>query len=296
MGVRVRVATCFVAVFCTVGVAAANEQSDELLTSGTVAAEAGWTLLQESNEEGEDETDDQSYPNIGGSGSISIPISGAFSTQFDAMADYNFVNADGEDNQKSMWGGGGHLSWRDPQQGLVGIFAGFGRGYTEDTGGQDQTYASWIGLEGQAYLNDATLYLQAARVSGNVRNTEEDFRPAYVLRGVGRYFIDDDKRIELEASYANANNAIDDVDDMWVMGWGVRYDQRISGGWHGYAAYRGGYYDTTTEGEELTEQIFALGVTYLFGAESMKANDRRGATLDQPSLPMRATNWVEPLD
>ena len=72
--------------------------------------------------------------------------------------------------------------------------------------------------------------------------------------------------------------------------------RRISGGWHGFGAYRGAYFDTTTEGEQLTEHIAVVGIRYLFGAESLKANDRRGATLDQPSLPMRATNWVEPLD
>ena len=269
--------------------------ASELLTAGSIEVGAGWSLLEESNEEsGPDETDDQSYPLIGGSGSIAVPLGESFSTQIDVSGEKNYASADGDDNQDSMIFGGAHLSLRDPGRGLIGIFGGGGRGWTERYRGD--TNATWIGVEGQAYLGDATLYLQAARVSGDVEDTEENFRPAYVLRGVGRYFLDDDSRIELQTSYANANDAVDGGDDMWAIDWALRYDRRIRGGWHGFGAYRGAYFDTTTEGEQLTEHIAMVGIRYLFGAESLKANDRLGATLDQPSLPMRATNWVEPLD
>lgn len=275
--------------------ALADDPATDLLTAGTIQVGAGWTLLGESNEEQEDESDDQHYPTVGGAGAISIPLSGGFSAQADLAGEHNFIDADDDDNQTGMIFGGAHLSWRDPEQGLVGVFGGVGRGWTERS--HNDTYGSWIGVEGQAYFDAATLYLQAARVSGNVDDTEEDFRPAFLVRAVGRYFVDDNSRIEVETGYANANNAIDDDDDMWAISWGVRYDRRIGdGGWHGFGGYRGTYYDTTTEGEELTEHVFSIGVSYLFGAESMKANDRRGATLDQPSLPMRATNWAEPLD
>mgnify|MGYP003464169449 FL=1 len=56
--------------------------ASELLTAGSIEAGAGWSLLEESNEEsGPDETDDQSYPLIGGSGSLAVPLGESFSTQ-----------------------------------------------------------------------------------------------------------------------------------------------------------------------------------------------------------------------
>ncbi len=54
-------------------------------------------------------------------------------------------------------------------------------------------------------------------------------------------------------------------------------------------------YASSSEDDDRDSMIFGGG-WHGFGAESLKANDRRGATLDQPSLPMRAVSWVEPLD
>jgi hypothetical protein len=189
---------------------------------------------------------------------------------------------------------GGHASWRNPDVGLIGLFGGYGRGWTERE--NDESNAGWLGVEGQAYFGPATLYLQTAYVNGEVENTEETFNPAFLVRGVGRFFPTADQRIELELSFTRADEVIDDADDMSGLGWGIRYDRRIVGALHGYLSYRGAHYDTSTEGEELTEHIPSIGLSFLFGAESLLVNDRRGATLDQPEIAMRTTSWAEPLD
>jgi len=39
-----------------------------------------------------------------------------------------------------------------------------------------------------------------------------------------------------------------------------------------------------------------FGISFLLGADSLKRNDRYGATLNQPMLPVRAAAWAEALD
>jgi hypothetical protein len=61
-------------------------------------------------------------------------------------------------------------------------------------------------------------------------------------------------------------------------------------------AYRGGDYDATTEEDDGEEHVGLIGLSFLFGADSLKHNDRYGATLDLPMLPARASPWAEGLD
>ena len=62
------------------------------------------------------------------------------------------------------------------------------------------------------------------------------------------------------------------------------------------AAYRGGYYDATTQGDNGDEHMFMAGVNILFGPSTLKDNDRLGAALDLPRLPARAAPWGEGLN
>lgn len=276
--------------------ATAQDPSTGLVVAGTAQAELGANILEEDNDESTDEIDDQTYPFLAGAGAISIPVLDALSVQADLSGEYNFTSSSEHDNLTGDLLMGGHASWRNPDVGLLGLFGGYGRGWNEDTDKQDESSLGWLGVEGQAYFGPATLYLQTAYVNGEIENTEENYNPAFLLRAVGRYFPTDDQRVELELSYTRADEVIDDSDDMWGIGWGIRYDRRLIGGLHAFASYRGASYDTTTEGEELIEHIPSIGLTFLFGAESLMANDRRGATLDQPRIAMRTTNWAQPLD
>ena len=65
---------------------------------------------------------------------------------------------------------------------------------------------------------------------------------------------------------------------------------------YGTLAYRGAYYDATTENDHATEHVFKAGIKVLFGAATLQQNDRYGATLDLPMLPVRANSLTENLD
>lgn len=272
---------------------------EPLIRAGSIGGSAGWTYLQESNDPAEitEETDDQSYGLLGLDGDISIPLASSISVQLDALGEtYDTDEPSGErENLESLLLGGGHVSWRNPEKGLVGVFAGGSSGRTARA--QNENHAYWGGVEGQAYLSDFTFYGQVAWAGGDVEDTEETFDNSYAVRGVARYFLADNKKIEVEASFTESNDVIDRIDDMDVYGWGAGYEFQLSDTpWNLHANYRGMRIDTTTEGETLNDHAFIVGVSYLFGARSLKHNDRYGATLDQPQIVGRAVNWIEPLD
>lgn len=274
----------------------AQGASEELVMAGTANVEFGWGITDEVDEGSGGSNRDSDYPMLAGGGAISLPVLPMVSIQVDTDGAYDFVRPSSPDNVSGHWRGGGHISLRRSDLGLVGIFGGYARGWNENTDDQDQANAGWIGVEGQAYLGPVTTYVQASYFNGNVDDTEEKFNPAFELRGVVRYFLSDDQRIQAEISYASADDSIDDDDRMFGVGWGVRYDQRLMGQLHGFVSYRGNHYDTTTEIDVFDEHIPSIGLTYLFGAESLKANDRRGATLDHPSIGLSTTNWAQPID
>lgn len=188
------------------------------------------------------------------------------------------------------------MSARDPSKGLVGLFGGVSHGKTARD--DQENTAQWVGVEAQKYFERATLYGQVGFAIGDVHSSpEEGFDKGYFARVVGRYFVDDDFRIQTELSYLFAEDAIDAIDDIHTYGWGLRADKRIGDSrFYGYAAYNGFYLDTATEGDKLTEHAVRLGVTRQFGPATLFAQDRYGATLDQPELVARVTNWIEPLD
>ena len=65
---------------------------------------------------------------------------------------------------------------------------------------------------------------------------------------------------------------------------------------YGTLGYRGANYDATTENDHATEHVFKAGIKILFGANTLKQNDRYGATLDLPMLPVRANGLTENID
>lgn len=64
---------------------------------------------------------------------------------------------------------------------------------------------------------------------------------------------------------------------------------------YGIIAYQGGEYDATSEGDKAEDHRVMFGLRFVFGAESLRENDRRGATRST-MLPSRAAAWTEPLD
>jgi hypothetical protein len=244
---------------------------------------------------------------IDGAARISIPFGGAFSLQLDAEGEYNFTdNGEGtgptSDNSQGFWLAGAHASWRDPNTGLLGIFGAAGQGYNTGccNGGGEEKVGYMVGGEGQIYLGNLTLYAQGgyANFEQDTQGTEaEGFVDGWFARGVGRWFVGADTLIEGEVSYAQTDTYIDGDDSGEFWGWGIKAKTRLAGSLYGVVGYRGGYYETTDSGgETLVETVIYGGLSVAFGPNSLADNNLYGATLDLPTLPVRAAAIMEGLD
>jgi len=236
---------------------------------------------------------------VSAAGRVSIPLSERFSIQFDGDLEA-YVEEDGQSWEPlGLWLAGGHASWRDPARGLIGVFGGAGHGLQnefDNSTGPEIGYM--LGAEGQIYFGDFTLYAQAGYGDFEADNEPEGFVEGWFLRGVGRWFPSEDVLIETDLAYGSTHQFVDGVDNGHIWNWGLQGKMRVSEALPLYAmaAYRGGYYDATSEGDHGSEHMVMVGVNVLFGTGSLKANDRLGATLDLPRLPARSAPWGEGLD
>jgi hypothetical protein len=253
-----------------------------LIYAGTIEVYLGGAFVTGESGNADSQFDEQSnFFIFGGSGRASVPWSNSFSTQFDVDADGRWVD---EDADSGMFVAsaqvGAHASLRDPEAYLIGLFGGIGSvGIHDDDNGK-----FWFaGIEGQYYWNDFTIYGQGGYMDQT--GHDDNFHAAWFVRGVGRYFWTDNTMIQGELAYANGEQDTNDR-DMDLFAWGLRLDhQFMAAPVTGFAAYEGGYYDNCCgDGGDFTEHAFKVGAKFVFGANSLKHNDRAGATLDLPSF------------
>jgi hypothetical protein len=234
-----------------------------------------------------------------GAARASIPVMERFSVQLDGDVEV-YLSEDGQSWEPlGLWLAGGHANWRDPSRGLIGLFGAAGYGLQSGfDNSRDYEVGYMFGAEGQIYFGDFTLYAQAGYGDFESDNEPEGFIEGWFLRGVGRWFPNEDSLVEAELSYGQTSQFVDAVDDGKIWNWGLQGKMRMSEALplYGTAAYRGGYYDATTAGDDGSEHMLMVGVNVLFGADSLKANDRLGATLNLPRLPTRSAPWGEGLD
>lgn len=91
-------------------------------------------------------------------GAVSLPLGSQFGLQIDAGALHGTVETDGvafasEDLGIEAYGLGGHLFWRDPEIGLLGLYGQQTRYDLEDV----DIIHTRFGVKGEAYLGDFTL-------------------------------------------------------------------------------------------------------------------------------------------
>jgi hypothetical protein len=240
---------------------------------------------------------------LAGHGHVSIPLSESFSAQFDVQTEFYDRTTD-EDDEAAPQGAqmlGGHLSWRDPETGLIGIFAGVGMGEAdEDDEDRNDHVGLLAGVEGQYYLDQFTFYAQAG--CGDFKQDEdpdEGFLDGWFARGVARYFFSENFLLQAEVSYGETSEYVDGDSEGQIWNWGALAKMRISESYpiYGTLEYRGGNYEDAEDGvDSVEEHAFLVGLDFTFGAESLWENDRRGATLDTPMLPVRAAAWSQSVD
>jgi hypothetical protein len=232
-----------------------------------------------------------------------IPIWKSFSMQIDSFSEYYYSANDHTDPLRTN-ALGLHLSYRNPNKGLIGVFGGYAWTKVRDAHGASEFQTSIFGAEAQLYHGNWTFYVQ-----GGVADVKEDdpetegFNKGWFVRGVTRYFFTPDSKLEAEVSFAQADPYLDGggpgANSGEFLSWGVSLDHKLFNVFsvpvYGTVAYRGGYYDAVGE-DHATEHVVKAGIKVLFGARDLKHNDRYGATLDLPTLPIRANHLTENLD
>ncbi len=264
-----------------------------LIVSGVVDSWAGVQIIDEQNG-----PDDVVFTN-GGEGLLSLPLGENLSIQSDVKYEYNEYALENP-SFNDPWGprysfqGAAHLSWRDPTTGLFGAFGGVGTS-SYNAGGNDGRHDfRFVGGEAQFYLNDITFYGQGGYIDFVERSGITSLDEGLFARGVLRWFVSPDSRLQLETTYADIDYVNNGGSTEWLSG-EVRYDftfasAPVVGDVPLYIAYRGTHRDNCTfnGGDDVTDHTFMVGTSYSFSGDRLTV-DRRGATLDTPDFGNMAT-------
>jgi hypothetical protein len=74
-----------------------------------------------------------------------------------------------------------------------------------------------------------------------------------------------------------------DEDNVFIPGWGAGVEARLPGTpFSGFVRYTGAYFFQDDDSDKLVESRIGFGVRFYFGQPTLKANDRRGVSLDLP--------------
>lgn len=274
-----------------------------LIVSGVVDKWAGVQVI-----DAEGYGDETVFAN-GTEGLLSIPLGENLSIQNDAKVEYNdqaFDDVSSSIGARYWFQGAAHLSWRNPSQGLFGVFGGVGTASYGFPVGARTDY-NFIGGEAQLYLDNFTLYGQGGYVDVDSGQpfiplgliTPTDIRSSAVedamfARGVMRWFMDSGSRLELEATYVNMDvNTFIDTAEVDAFSWGARYDFDFAGvplfgSMPLFIGYRGTHRDGCSAGfvqssSDVTDHTFMIGTSYSFSGTRIEV-DRSGATLDTPDF------------
>ena len=222
---------------------------------------------------------------LGGGGALDVAW-GALNLQADFLAEGNIDETSANDTYLRSYGGGLHFGWRDPELGSFGGFGGAGDVRINSVDEPDPDTTVWAaGLEGQAFFDRFTLYLQSGYLDRETLASGGDpgaLKDAGFGRALGRYFLRDDLKLEAETSYAQGKMD-PDSDKVWILGWGTELEYRLGSlPLSGFFRYTGARYDQSDDKDVLYEHRIGFGVRVYFGRESLLANDRHGASLEMP--------------
>ena len=266
------------------------EQELGLIVSGVVDSWAGVQFLNRGP------FSDETVFATGGEGLLNLPLGDNLSIQNDFKYEYNDQANDhvwDTAGPRFSYLFAGHLSWRDPSAGLFGIFGGAG---TSNTGVVGDTDIAFVGGEFQFYMDNVTLYGQAGYVDYSLenpgfigKNLDAGLDDGFFARGVVRWFVTPDSRVQFEGSYFASDFEHHGSTDAFSLG--ARYDFTLGlpvigdtalflawrGQWRGDClSYKGRDFD-------INDQTIMIGSSYSFSGDLLTV-DRRGATLDTPDF------------
>ncbi|MGB5213140.1 MAG: hypothetical protein WBN88_05775 [Anderseniella sp.] len=284
-------ATAAIFAFATPANAADVDRELGLIVSGVVDSWAGVQFIDDGSD------DDTVFVN-GGEGLLSLPLGDNLSIQSDVKYEYNtYATEDVVDNDvfgpRYSFQGAVHLSWRDPARGLFGVFGGAGTtafGFYPSNVSHD---VAFVGGEAQIYLDNVTLYGQGGYVDfdpsgAGFRVDREGMTDGFFTRGVVRWFLGNDSRIQLEGTYLKSGMQEASAPDVEVFSVGAQYDfvlagLPIVGDTPLFVGYRGTFREDCNFNSDVDDHTVMIGTTYSFSGDRLTV-DRQGATLDTPDF------------
>ncbi len=232
---------------------------------------------------------------VGGTARTAIAIGTGMSMQLDLASD-TFVTTDEYpgDFDLGTLSAAMHLSFREPEQHLYGIFVQYDR--TED-GGDDGTLGGVVvGGEGAVFLDNVTIYGQAGYTTGihgaNLDDPTYDYA-VWFANIESRYFVSDNTRLELGAGILSGDYYTDSGYDATAATWNVGLEHRLQDSPLS-AFVRGRGFAVMDDGGNLdlsSAAVGEIGIKMAFGSSSLREEDRSGATL-RHSNAQKVVNWL----
>lgn len=234
------------------------------------------------------------YTTVAAAGRVNVPYDEMYNIQVDL---FGITSAyEGSDTGSAgHFGVGTHVNWRNPNEGLLGIFAGFGRansdGFFRGKNANGPTFLA--GFEGQYYCNQWTFYGQigywdSGQDTGLLQN-------AGFLRSVVSYYASPRLKLSGALKYINGDLAYDEDSDIDADGWDweARLDYMFGKSMPvaAFLEFGGRYADSnpsfTSYNPELDVFRANIGVTFYLGgdgASDLMYQDRNGASVDLPDF------------
>lgn len=241
---------------------------------------------------------------IGGDGFFNGWIDGDWAVQLDLNAEIAgpLEYLPGEGTYRTALAGAAHVAYRDPEQYAAALFGAVQQ--VTDTVDDDETGSlayALIGAEAQAYLDDLTLYVQAGVALTEPGEPDggasyRDYGTFGFVRGVLRYFLTDNLRLQAEATYGQGTVGYYSFGVPDYIGADVpvtltmirlQADYRPDDSDFSYfAAYEASLNSQEVSGvarSSLAQRVM-VGVKLDMGAETLKTRDREGVTWDVPQI------------
>lgn len=242
---------------------------------------------------------DNDGPRVQGRGSFSYMFTPTYGFQGDGSFGRDWAEVEFDDGDKIEAPStdvtlASHLFWRDPQVGAVGLLAQYtGLKTRYDFGGGGPWVESdnyLLGLEGQYFLGNASLYGQIAYhyADGSIFGTAADGGGvAAVVQA--RYFVSRDWLIALKGGYDRVGLDLggQDLDQTtWLAG--LRTDYKLAGSpfsFFGDLTYSDVKYDFDgLDSYSDRETRMMVGFKYNFSTPTLIERDRTGASFDPIEL------------
>ncbi len=207
--------------------------------------------------------------NFGGAARANYMVTDRWNVQGDLFGESLRFDGGNVDNI----GAGAHVYWRDPNSFAAGVFASV---TSIASGPSLREYI--VGPEAQVYFGSVTLYGQL--YYGQIDAEFPIDADIWGARGVARYFLHDNFKVEGEVGYRTLDFGEGDL-DQWTLA--AQADYRFDNTpFSVFGRYQFDNYSGDGDGELNTHKIL-VGFRGSFGADTLKAEDRYGATMDLPT-------------